>query len=380
MLHLKVQNFKCFSDANVDLNKVTVLCGGNGSGKSSLVQAILLYRAAIRRKSNRLRLNGPFGLALGITDHLLPHNAGAANGERSGAIRISVTQSRAEADYLVLDASEAESRQVEIASRPKSPLLCENSAFFFNFLSAERSGPRLVQEAYSEALEYNITLGAKGEYVAQVLGERERVVVRPGVHFPLDADAIAKNSRPRLLQMCQSWMSSIVGPIEIRIQENGLAPPSLMFKKPGPAEDWVHATSTGFGLTQVLPIVVAGLLVPVGGFLVVESPEVHLHPAAQSALAKFLARVAGSGVNVILETHSDHIIDGIRVAVADPRYSLVHTDCSIVNVSAGNPQPVIEPIQILANGALSSWPKGFFDQQAVNLRSLADLARAKPYA
>lgn len=375
MLRLNVQNFKCFSDVGIDLHPMTVLCGGNGSGKSSLVQAILLYRAAIRRKATRLRLNGPYGLALGITDHLLPHNVDVVNEERSGVIRISIASNATKEDFLVLDASEPEARQVTITSLPKSPSLTENTSFFFNFLAAERSGPRLVQEAYSEAIEYNITLGPKGEYVAQVLGERERKTVRSEVQFPFDVPATHKN--PRLLQACQSWMSFIVGPIEIRIQENGLAPPSILFKKPGPAEDWVLATSTGFGITQVLPIVVAGLLTPAGGFLIVESPEVHLHPAAQSALAKFFAWIAGSGVNVILETHSDHIIDGIRVAVADPRYSLSHTDCSIVNVRPDAQQPIVEPIRIFANGALSAWPKGFFDQQAVNLRTLADLGKVK---
>ena len=82
------------------------------------------------------------------------------------------------------------------------------------------------------------------------------------------------------------------------------------------AVDFHSPVHTGFGLTQVLPIVVAALSADEGDILLVENPEVHLHPAGQALMGQFLAKVALAGVQVIVETHSDHILNGVRVAVA----------------------------------------------------------------
>ncbi len=78
-------------------------------------------------------------------------------------------------------------------------------------------------------------------------------------------------------------------------------------------------THTGFGLTQILPVFVAALSEPEGGILLVENPEVHLHPAGQALMSEFLADVARAGVQVIVETHSDHVLNGIRRAVKTGR-------------------------------------------------------------
>ena len=71
----------------------------------------------------------------------------------------------------------------------------------------------------------------------------------------------------------------------------------------------------GFGITQILPIIVAALSIPKGDLLLIENPEVHLHPAGQALMGQFLAEVAHSGIQVIVETHSDHILNGIRRAI-----------------------------------------------------------------
>ena len=72
---------------------------------------------------------------------------------------------------------------------------------------------------------------------------------------------------------------------------------------------------TGFGLTQVLPLLVAALSARLEDLLLVENPEVHLHPSGQAAMGEFLAEVAAAGVQVLAETHSDHVLNGVRRAV-----------------------------------------------------------------
>jgi len=76
--------------------------------------------------------------------------------------------------------------------------------------------------------------------------------------------------------------------------------------------DFQRPIHVGFGLTQMLPIIVAALSGEREGILLIENPEVHLHPAGQALVGQFLVDVARAGVQVIVETHSDHVLNGIR--------------------------------------------------------------------
>ena len=83
----------------------------------------------------------------------------------------------------------------------------------------------------------------------------------------------------------------------------------------GNTMEFLRAVHTGDGLVQVLPIVVAALSAAEDSLLLIENPEANLHPAGQAHMGEFLAEVAAAGVQVILETHSDHVLNGIRRAV-----------------------------------------------------------------
>ena len=118
---------------------------------------------------------------------------------------------------------------------------------------------------------------------------------------------------------------------------------------------------TGFGLTQILPIVVAALSEAQGDIMLIENPEVHLHPAGQALMGEFLADVARAGVQVIVETHSDHVLNGIRRAVktgrVKPEQVLVHFFRPRSDDGAQVYSPTLD-----AAGNIDIWPEGFFDQ------------------
>jgi len=76
----------------------------------------------------------------------------------------------------------------------------------------------------------------------------------------------------------------------------------------------LRPSNVGFGVSVAFPIILTGLLATAGTTLIVENPEAHLHPSAQSLLGEFLARVATGGTQVFVETHSDHVVNGMRVA------------------------------------------------------------------
>jgi predicted ATPase len=79
----------------------------------------------------------------------------------------------------------------------------------------------------------------------------------------------------------------------------------------------VRPTNMGFGVSYALPIVLGALTAANGGLIIIENPEAHLHPAGQSQMGIFLARMASAGVQVIAETHSDHVLNGVRRAIGE---------------------------------------------------------------
>jgi len=131
-------------------------------------------------------------------------------------------------------------------------------------------------------------------------------------------------------------------------------------------------TNVGFGLTYSLPIIVSCLAASEGALLLLENPEAHLHPRGQAALGELIARTASDGVQVIVETHSDHLINGIRLAV---KRKLLKTEDVVLHffsrtVETG--EAFVQSPAVLENGRLSNWPAGFFDQWDKDIDALLD--------
>jgi len=362
--NIGLSNFKCFASQDFPLNNLTVLCGPNASGKSTVVQAILLNRLAVLSRDRKIPLNGPFGLHLGDFESLL--SSASDNDDETVRIRVRWTATnKSECELRATDSP----RFAEVVSSSHGDFPPD-----FVYLAAERIGPRVLQETFSDD-RIDSGVGYAGQYTAEILSLRERERIRASLHQTTGADT---SGAVLLLGAVQAWMSTLFGPIEVQTAPNGNAPPSLLFKRPGIAEEWVLSANTGFGFTYALPIVVAGLLCSEGSVLIVDSPEAHLHPAAQTALAKFFCTVAASGVHVLLETHSDYILDGIRIALTSNEVNTLQRDrCTFlsVGISERGERQVFE-ISIGEDGKPSQWPAGFFDQQILNMRALIENARA----
>jgi predicted ATPase len=135
-------------------------------------------------------------------------------------------------------------------------------------------------------------------------------------------------------------------------------------------------TNVGFGLTYTLPVIVAILAAEPGSLLLIENPEAHLHGSGQRVLAELAALAAENGVQVVLETHSDHVLNGIRVAVHSNR---VKREAVVVHfferrrVDSGVGHAVVTPT-IDENGRIRGAPSGFFDEWD---RSLDELIAPK---
>ena len=158
---------------------------------------------------------------------------------------------------------------------------------------------------------------------------------------------------PLLRLQAEAWVSEIIRPIRITAQlAADILASTVRFQEQDRYAQMIRPANMGFGVSYALPIIVAGLLTVPGDLLMVENPEAHLHPAGQSKLGRFLANVASAGAQVIVETHSDHVLNGARIAVAD---STLSASDMIVHYFD---RDGITEITINEKGELDHWPAG----------------------
>lgn len=121
--------------------------------------------------------------------------------------------------------------------------------------------------------------------------------------------------------------------------------------------------NVGFGITYVLPLIIALVSAKKGDIIMIENPEAHIHPAGQRVLGELIARAGRGGVQAIIETHSDHILNGVRLAVKNRVLSKEETVLSFFykDFKDGYRHKCIRP-EILQDGRLDRWPEGFFDE------------------
>ena len=130
--------------------------------------------------------------------------------------------------------------------------------------------------------------------------------------------------------------------------------------------------NTGFGLTYVLPVVTAVLSARPGDLLLIENPESHLHPAGQSLVAKLISLAAQNDVQIILETHSDHFLNGVRTSVKAKDISSDNVCIYFLSRDPESSEHVanIEEIRVQDTGSIDYWPHGFFDEWDKSLDEL----------
>ena len=239
---------------------------------------------------------------------------------------------------------------------PRLPLFARG----FQYLRADRITPAVTFPKSHDAVSERGSLGSKGEFTAHFLLEHGDDDIQ-GLDF-------RKNDREvsvRVLSQVNAWLQEFSPGVRVDVQNvpmTDFARLEFSYRTRGAGHGQAYRpTNVGFGLTHALPVVVGCLITPPGTMLLIENPEAQLHPQGQVALGKFLARVAASGVQVVVETHSDHILNGIRVAVKreilPPGDLKVHFFSRSSTGSAFRVSPTIDK-----NGLLSDWPQGFFTQ------------------
>jgi predicted ATPase len=134
------------------------------------------------------------------------------------------------------------------------------------------------------------------------------------------------------------------------------------------------AYHVGFGYSYIMSIVVTALIAKPGNVVIIENPEAHLHPLAQLHLTYMLARLAARQVQVYVETHSDHILNGLRLAALKDEYAITTDDLRIYFFDNDFS---VKSLKVEPNGKIRNWPSGFFDQINSELGEILKLGSKK---
>ena len=368
-MNFHVENFKCYYNTDIPLDYLTILAGANGNGKSTAIQALLLMRNAYEQvltNGRIVEINGQYSLSLGTTLDIIPVEA-----DRNSSMRLSLSNNDKQASFTFPLSDERAELFLNIGERclPEEHMSLPLLKKEFYYLNAERLGPRVSQKI--KVHKYP-NVGCQGEYCAQVLSELSSVR-----NFIVDENRSCDIEKSRdVLTQTQLWMQRLFPDIVIQSELNTKslsAQISITHNYTSGAP--VLSTNVGFGVSYVLPIVVTGLIAEKESIMIVENPEAHLHPSAQTSIAEYLARVAQAGVYVIVETHSDHFINGIQLAVAEKMLDNDRVIINYVNQTNETHRPEIKSIYLSNKAELSEWPDGFFNQTQKNYARLFNLRK-----
>lgn len=363
---ISAKNFKCHKNLELEFLSFNILTGSNAAGKSSLIQAILLgHKSWKEYEKKKVNTNNVMGINLGIPVNIVSEQGGQREVEicyQIGGTQNVIELGLAEDDEMyfdILNYNEILQQSLEKSSLKKINLF---------FLNAERTGPRIVS-AIKEPLSYSV--GYQGENTAYLICKMDREQKLKNIKLPAD---LKISELERFSANCEEWLNVIIPETEIQYSvdiEKNIA--ALKYKNEG---EFYEPTATGFGISYVIPIVVQALVASTmnNSVLIIENPEAHLHPYSQSQLGKFLTLVALNGVQIIVETHSEHIIDGARIQAAKEKKC---NELQVLFFEKKNDCSMCKKIMVQDNGELDEWPVGFFDQKRQDLRELLEMRRCR---
>ena len=140
----------------------------------------------------------------------------------------------------------------------------------------------------------------------------------------------------------------------------------------------IRLTDVGFGVSQILPVLVLCYYVPEGSILILEQPEAHLHPKVQSELADLLIEVVKNrGLQIILESHSEHLLIRLMRRIAEEQISAADTAFYFCEMNEGVSE--IERLNVDDYGNITNWPQNFFGDEMGDLaaKTKAEMKRKK---
>ena len=376
---INIKNFKSLKDISLQCSMLNVLSGLNSMGKSSVIQALLLLRQSHQRgflQDKGLSLKGDL-VDVGVAQDALYQFAQVEEIEMAidftegehlswifayGANNELEQQSYKDSDFMPFAEAKPDA--------PAQPKEIDHLALFnahFKYLHAERT----VQNTYGRSdfeVRERKNLGKHGEYTTHYLTEygSASIVNEALLYNP--------NTPTNLLAQVSLWMGEISPGTSVKAEKIAYVDAVRLayeFETSIGRTREVAPLNVGYGMTYALPVIVALLSATPGDILVIENPESHVHPKGQSALGRLIALAASIGVQIFVETHSDHLLNGIRIAV-NKGVPAELVSFFFISHSKFDDElySTISIPKLDQMGRIDFWPKNFFDEWDKNLIQL----------
>ncbi|MBF0421962.1 MAG: DUF3696 domain-containing protein [Magnetococcales bacterium] len=364
---LKLRNFKCFAEQTFNLSALNLLTGLNGTGKSSVLQSMLLLR-----QSHEMGVLDREGLAL--NGHLV--RLGTAKDvffedSKEEIIEIGLRDKEGSFNNFVYSYDETRDFLQSATPTEVSREVISGMNLFsdqFHYLQAERIGPRQAFPMSDQHVRVHGQVGADGEFTSHFLNLYGTRKVPPKLRHP-------RATNDTLRSQVEAWLGEISPGVRIWLASHvdmDLIKLGFSFSGSRHTTGEFRSTSVGFGLSYVLPILVAILSSTPGALILQENPEAHLHPRGQGKMGELIALAAATGIQLIVESHSDHILNGIRIAVRQGHLTDGNTAFFFFSKidKDGYMCSQVETPTIDGDGRMDYWPDGFFDEWEKSLENL----------
>lgn len=340
LTRLFIQNFKCFLEAEMGLSPLTLFAGANSSGKSSAIQAL---RLCLGNAGKPLGKESQMTIKDKKTGQFNELNSFLTN-EKSFVIGLDTLEGEVKTTYTFGDDTRV-STLVTVESTPAvlSSSLAEQRVFY---LPASRDSAR---DAFPMNLEATSEIGEGGEYVVDYYAHHAGNV--------LDDALIVDVSLKTLEGQVNYWLRLLTG-YTLKVVPQGEAF-AVKFKNALGRE--MRPYHVGTGVSFIAALLIVCLSMPHNGLAIIENPEIHLHPRAQAVVLDFFAMVSRTGRQLLIETHSDHLFNGVRRLLA--QHTLTPDDVSVYFFKLKDGQESLPVrINLTEKGRMTQYEKGLFDQ------------------
>lgn len=347
---LEIRNLKCIEKLEIECSRLNVFIGTNSSGKSTIQQALLFVGQNMEESAG---LNGKY-------IHLGEFEEVRCQYGDSKEIQVKVVDDE-EYHVTKILKRDSETNKLHLITKTKKDghLPIKVTDRQFQYLSCHRIGPVAL---YKKNMTLEEDLGNDGEFAIAYLNEHGSDV--------LEQQLCQGEEDFTLLGQVNWWLNYIVG-AEISTEEIS-------------GTDFVKATyqmnqvrnirpgNIGSGVSYLISILIMCLSSPKEGIMVIENPEIHLHPAAQSKLCEFFYFITAADRQIFMETHSDHIFNGFRVGLANRK---MKEDTVNIRFTYLDSQYLTqtEKVKIGKYGKVENQVKDLFDQFDIDLNRMLGL-------
>jgi len=364
---ISISNFKSLKLAKLPIKNLNLFTGLNGMGKSSFIQAILLLRQSFQQgmlEDQGLTLKGSL-IELGTGKDVFNQYAGK---DENIEIKINTEEFNLYWTFGYLPDADI----LPIERKTSYTEVLKTCGIFnkdFQYLNAEHIIPQTTYKKSEFEVIQNKQIGKYGEYAVHYLSVY-------GLDNLENENLIHEKSKSKILiHNIDAWLNEISPGVKLIVEDiKGVDLVRLGFQyetESGYTNEF-KPINVGYGLTYALPVILTLLTAKKGKIIIIENPESHLHPKGQAKIGELAALAAEMGAQIFIETHSDHILNGVRVAVKEKKINPLNVN--IQYFERGNDAEVheskISTIEVDRKGELSHYPKDLLEEWSNQLLKL----------